>query len=237
MNLLKRGSSPAQRHTSNSSNTSNQTAFIPGSPQSLPTQNQISPQQHHQTQTQNHHQTTSSSSNTTPPNASSATASIPLLMGGEHSAFRALNPSTAALLAASAQLGLARSYAASLAHNVASSTSTNQSPPMSPHPSESDEEINVHDDESEADVANHSSSINTHSAYKKPLELTKNDHNWNTKLWTAAACTNHNEANHVNNNLNLKVFIECVESLWREAPQLNLKKEMLIEWRQRRTSL
>lgn len=98
-------------------------------------------------------------------------------MGGEHSAFRALNPSTAALLAASAQLGLARSYAASLAHNnnVASSTSTNQSPPMSPHPSESDEEINVHDDESEADVTNHTSNNNSHVAYKKPLELTKHD--------------------------------------------------------------
>lgn len=96
-------------------------------------------------------------------------------MGGEHSAFRALNPSTAALLAASAQLGLARSYAASLAHNnnVASSTSTNQSPPMSPHPSESDEEINVHDDESEAEVMNN----NSHVAYKKPLELTKHDRN------------------------------------------------------------
>lgn len=98
-------------------------------------------------------------------------------MGGEHSAFRALNPSTAALLAASAQLGLARSYAASLAHNnnVASSTSTNQSPPMSPHPSESDEEINVHDDESEADVTNHISNNNSQVSYKKPLELTKHD--------------------------------------------------------------
>lgn len=174
MNLLKRGSSPGHRHTSTSS-TSNQTAFIPGSPQNVPTQNQISPQQHnphHQTTTQNHQ-----TNNTTPPNASSATASIPLLMGGEHSAFRALNPSTAALLAASAQLGLARSYAASLAHNnnVASSTSTNQSPPMSPHPSESDEEINVHDDESEADVTNHTSNNNSHVAYKKPLELTKHD--------------------------------------------------------------
>jgi hypothetical protein len=94
-------------------------------------------------------------------------------MGGEHSAFRALNPSTAALLAASAQLGLARSYAA-LAHNnnVASSTSTNQSPPMSPH-SESDEEINVHDDESDAEVTNN----NSHVTYKTPLELTKNDRN------------------------------------------------------------
>jgi paired box protein 6 len=175
MNLLKRGASPSQRHTSTSS-TSNQTAFIPGSPQNVPIQNQISPQQHnphHQTPPQSH-QTT----NATPPTASSATASIPLLMGGEHSAFRALNPSTAALLAASAQLGLARSYAASLAHNnnVASSTSTNQSPPMSPHPSDSDEEINVHD-ESDAEVTNHSSNNNSHVAYKKPLELIKNERN------------------------------------------------------------
>lgn len=167
MNLLKRGSSPGQRHTSTSS-TSNQTGFIPGSPQNVATQsNQISPKQHnphHQTTIQNHQM-----SSETPPIASSATASIPLLMGGEHSAFRALNPSTAALLAASAQLGLARSYAASLAHNnnIASSTSTNQSPPMSPTPSESDEEINVHDNESESDVANHSSNNNSHSEFKR----------------------------------------------------------------------
>lgn len=100
-------------------------------------------------------------------------------MGGEHSAFRALNPSTAALLAASAQLGLARSYAASLAqnNNIASSTSTNQSPPISPHPSESDEEINVHDDESEAELPNNSTIKNSHIEYKTPLELTKHDRN------------------------------------------------------------
>jgi hypothetical protein len=125
-------------------------------------------------------------------------------MGGEHSAFRALNPSTAALLAASAQLGLARSYAASLAaehhhhhhhhnsssnnnnnnnssnNNVASSTSsTNQSPPMSPHASESDEEINVHEDESDSELTpNNSSKIAAHVAnYKTPLELTKHDRN------------------------------------------------------------
>lgn len=67
----------------------------------------------------------------------SVTASTPLLMGGEHSAFRSLVPSAsaAALLAASAQLGLTRSY--------------NHSPhPMS---DESDEEINVHDDDSDND--------------------------------------------------------------------------------------
>jgi paired box protein 6 len=176
MNLLKRGQSPGQRHTSTSSTTSNQTAFIPGSPQNVPTQNQISPQQQHNP-SQNHQAASQNHQTTTPPTGSSAIPLIPLSMGGEHSAFRALNPSTAALLAASAQLGLARSYAASLAHNnnVASSTSTNQSPPMSPHPSESDEEINVHD-ESDADVTNHSSNNNSHS-YKKPLELTKHDRN------------------------------------------------------------
>jgi hypothetical protein len=100
-------------------------------------------------------------------------------MGGEHSAFRALNPSTAALLAASAQLGLARSYAASLAknNNIASSTSTNQSPPVSPHPSESDdEEINVHEAESDTETSN-PSKRNSRLDYKTPLELTKHDRN------------------------------------------------------------
>lgn len=109
-------------------------------------------------------------------------------MGGEHSAFRALNPSTtAALLAASAQLGLARSYAASLVNNnnnnnnnnsnnnnnnIASSTSTNQSPPVSPQLSESDEEINVHDAESDTETSN-ASKRNSRLDYKTPLELTK----------------------------------------------------------------
>lgn len=103
-------------------------------------------------------------------------------MGGEHSAFRALNPSTAALLAASAQLGLARSYAASLAknnnnNNIASSTSTNQSPPLSPHASDSDdEEINVHEAESETETSN-PSKRNSRIDYKTPLELTKHDRN------------------------------------------------------------
>jgi hypothetical protein len=102
-------------------------------------------------------------------------------MGGEHSAFRALNPSTAALLAASAQLGLARSYAASLAHNnnIASSTSTNQSPRASPHLSESEEEINVHDDESENEGMTATATTNGKSrvSFKGVLELTKNDRN------------------------------------------------------------
>ncbi|CAG9801509.1 unnamed protein product [Chironomus riparius] len=200
MNLLKRNSSPNQRHT-NTSSASNQIGFTPGSPQNVPqvtpaatTQSQISPQQqHHSTGTTQNHQ---SSVTTQQAIVSSATASIPLLMGGEHSAFRALNPSTAALLAASAQLGLARSYLAASEHhhhlnnnnnnnnssnnnNVASSTSTNQSPPMSPHPSESDEEINVHDDESDTEITNNSSKNNSHIGYnsKTPLELTKHDRN------------------------------------------------------------
>jgi hypothetical protein len=100
-------------------------------------------------------------------------------MGGEHSAFRALNPSTAALLAASAQLGLARSYAASLAHNnnIASSTSTNQSPRASPHLSESEEEINVHDDESENEGMTTTTNGKSRVSFKGVLELTKNDRN------------------------------------------------------------
>ncbi|KAG5677465.1 hypothetical protein PVAND_007223 [Polypedilum vanderplanki] len=217
MNLLKRNSSPTQRHTSSSS-ASNQIAFTPGSPQNVSTsatQSQMSPQTqpHHQHSTvgQNHPSNNNSNATTTPQAqaiVSSATASIPLLMGGEHSAFRALNPSTAALLAALAQLGLARSYAASLAaehhqlhhnnnnnsnsKNVASSTSTNQSPRESPHPtSESDEEINVHDDESDIEPTNNSTTNNnSHVTFsnsrssgsssnntKTPLELTKHERN------------------------------------------------------------
>ncbi len=183
MNLLKRNSSPG-RHT-NSNSVSNPIGFTPGSPQSPTTnstQSQISPQPHHLSTVSQNHQVNSNVA-VQPAIVSSATASIPLLMGGEHSAFRALNPSTAALLAASAQLGLARSYAASLVknnnnnNNVASSTSTNQSPPLSPHPSESDdEEINVHEAESDTETSN-SAKKNSHLDYKTPLELTKNDRN------------------------------------------------------------
>ncbi|XP_055906341.1 paired box protein Pax-3-like isoform X1 [Eupeodes corollae] len=61
---------------------------------------------------------------------SSHTASVPLSMGGEHSAFRSLvNPSSAAMFA------LAQQYAASMTNGGVSSV-------------ESDEEINVHDDDS-----------------------------------------------------------------------------------------
>lgn len=179
MNLLKRNASPSRHGSSNSA--SNQIAFTPGSPRNVATsanQSQISPQSHRHV-SQNHQKNATAQ----PAIVSSATASIPLLMGGEHSAFRALNSSTtAALLAASAQLGLARSYAASLVNNnnsssnnnnnVASSTSTNQSPPVSPHQSESDEEINVHDAESDTETSN-ASKRNSRLDYKTPLELTK----------------------------------------------------------------
>lgn len=69
-------------------------------------------------------------------------------MGGEHSAFRSLVPSAsaAALLAASAQLGL-RPY--------------NHSPHVMSD--ESDEEINVHDDESDND-SNYNSRNKTSSS-------------------------------------------------------------------------
>ncbi|CAO1327438.1 unnamed protein product [Diamesa tonsa] len=189
MNLLKRGS---PRHSTNNTSTSNQIAFTPGSP-SMPNataQNQISSQHHqqqHSPQTPNHQGTMNNNTKSPPITAASlATASAPLLMGGEHSAFRSLVPSTAALLAASAQLGLARSYAAAAAaagHNITnSSTST---PPMSPR--DSDEEINVHDDESDVEITNSTSphlnhgirtqlSHNSNSA-STPLQLTKHDRN------------------------------------------------------------
>lgn len=193
MNLLKRGS---PRHSTNNTSTSNQIAFTPGSP-SMPNataQNQISSQHHqqqHSPQTPNHQgsmNNNNNNSNTKSPPitaASLATASAPLLMGGEHSAFRSLVPSTAALLAASAQLGLARSYAAAVAgHNITnSSTST---PPMSPR--DSDEEINVHDDESDVEITTNTSphlnhgirtqmSNNSNAGSSTPLQLTKHDRN------------------------------------------------------------
>ncbi|XP_055693877.1 paired box protein Pax-6 isoform X1 [Lutzomyia longipalpis] len=82
------------------------------------------------------------------------TASTPLLMGGEHSAFRSLVPSSAAaLLAASASLGLRPSYNAALRPTDSSSSS--------------DEEINVHDDDSNGSAAGKSRST--------PLQLTTHD--------------------------------------------------------------
>lgn len=189
MNLLKRGS---PRHSTNNTSTSNQIAFTPGSP-SMPNataQNQISSQHHqqqHSPQTPNHQGSMNNNTKSPPITAASlATASAPLLMGGEHSAFRSLVPSTAALLAASAQLGLARSYAAAAAaagHNITnSSTST---PPMSPR--DSDEEINVHDDESDVEITTNTSPHLNHgirtqlshnsNSVSTPLQLTKHDRN------------------------------------------------------------
>uniref|UniRef100_A0A182MEE3 Homeobox domain-containing protein n=1 Tax=Anopheles culicifacies TaxID=139723 RepID=A0A182MEE3_9DIPT len=70
------------------------------------------------------------------------TASTPLLMGGEHSAFRSLVPTSAAALFA----GLSRSYAAT--------TGSSNLDSASPAPSDdSDEEINVHDDDSNDETA------------------------------------------------------------------------------------
>ncbi|CAD7080313.1 unnamed protein product [Hermetia illucens] len=110
------------------------------------------------------------------------TASTPLLMGGEHSAFRSLvNPSSAAAFA----LGLARQYAAA----ASISTSQQQSPnspmnnggsnmetsknaiseedgsPCELGYSDSEEEINVHEDDSDLECP----------SGKIPLQLTKHD--------------------------------------------------------------
>lgn len=168
MNLLKRGS-PNPRSTQST----NSHGFTPGNQPNATANHQASSAQ-------------TNTSTTSPAIAASlGTASTPLLMGGEHSAFRSLvPPSTAALLAASAQLGLARSYAAAVAASSgrgASSTSTNQSPPVSPRPSESDEEINVHEDDSDLEITSNNPSRShphfPHSMAASPLQLTKHDRN------------------------------------------------------------
>lgn len=134
MNLLKQRSSPTPRSTPGN--------FTPTSPD------------HHRQPHQSTTPVTPTASVTTPNQQTTSlpTASAPLLMGGENSAFRSLVPS-AAFLAASATLGLTRPYPNS----------------PSPHPSdESDEEINVHDDESESEHVN----IRKRSV---PLQLTTHD--------------------------------------------------------------
>lgn len=83
-------------------------------------------------------------------------------MGGEHSAFRSLVPTSAAALFA----GLSRSYAA-----TAASCSSN--PSISPVPSDSDEEINVHDDESDIEVSSRNGAAGEGST--TPLQLTKHE--------------------------------------------------------------
>lgn len=139
------------------SSTSNQTGFIPGSPrQNESTQNQTSPHiPHHQIQSQKSIHGDHGRSSSIPQIASSFQHSM------DGSAFRALNPTVF--------LGLARSYAEALKDqadkNVSTSSNTpNQSPMSSPRLSESDQEINVHEDDSDA--------IFTHK-----LELTENDRN------------------------------------------------------------
>ncbi|XP_037036113.1 paired box protein Pax-6 isoform X1 [Bradysia coprophila] len=132
MNLLKQRSSPTTRNTSGN--------FTPTSPD------------HHRQSHQSTTPATPTVSVTSPTQqaTSLATASAPLLMGGENSAFRSLVPS---FLAASASLGLSRPYPNS----------------PSPHPSdESDEEINVHDDESDSEIM-------TTPKRSVPLQLTTHD--------------------------------------------------------------
>lgn len=137
MNLLKQRSSPTTRNTSGN--------FTPTSPE------------HHRQSHQSTTPATQTASVTSPTQqaTSLATASAPLLMGGENSAFRSLVPSSAAaFLAATASLGLTRGpYPNS----------------PSPHPSdESDEEINVHDDESDSEMM-------TTPKRSVPLQLTTHD--------------------------------------------------------------
>lgn len=134
------------------SSTSNQTGgFIPGSPQ----QNEPTPNQtHHQIQSQKNIHGDHGRSSSIPQIASSFQHSM------DGSAFRALNPTVF--------LGLARSYAEALkdqAHNnISTSSNSPNHSPMSSRVSESDQEIIVHEDDSDA--------IFTHK-----LESTKNDRN------------------------------------------------------------
>ncbi|XP_055906646.1 paired box protein Pax-7-like isoform X1 [Eupeodes corollae] len=111
-----------------------------------------------------------------PPSQSSGTASAPLSMGGERSAFRSLvagSPSAAAFA-----LGLARQYA------VAASLSQQQLQHHNHHQAEdsdSDEEINVHDDSDNdslpptAAAAAAATTGTTGQNHKAPLQLTKHD--------------------------------------------------------------
>ncbi|XP_058829422.1 paired box protein Pax-6-like isoform X1 [Topomyia yanbarensis] len=169
MNLLKRSSSPSSRAAAAAASS----AFTPGSPpppgsgsvsgtgvQPLPGLTGA----HHQNQSTSpavgtSHQAQAAAAAVAAAQAASlVTASTPLLMGGEHSAFRSLVPSSAAALFA----GLTRSYAA-----TAASCSSN--PSISPVPSDSDEEINVHDDESDIEVSSRNGEGST------PLQLTKHE--------------------------------------------------------------
>lgn len=90
-------------------------------------------------------------------------------MGGEHSAFRSLVPSSAAaFLAASASLGLTRGIGG-----------YQHSSSPSPHPSDmsdDDEEINVHEDESDCDEQRpRVPAVHKSNSVSAPLQLTTHD--------------------------------------------------------------
>ncbi|XP_065089481.1 paired box protein Pax-6-like [Ochlerotatus camptorhynchus] len=178
MNLLKRSSSPNSRAAAASS------AFTPGSPPPRPRsgsasatgvhpplgaaahhQNQsTSPVASHLAASQAHAQAQAAAAVAAAQAASLVTASAPLLMGGEHSAFRSLVPTSAA---ASFFAGLSRSYAAT------TGTSCSSNPSASPVPSDSDEEINVHEDESDIEVSSRNGDGGGPST--TPLQLTKHE--------------------------------------------------------------
>lgn len=190
MHMLKRGS-PLPRHSNPNHTSTNpiSSGFTPGSPttQNSTQQNQIAAAA--QTQSQQHQQSLSPSATIAETKTASSpltvttslgTVSSPLLMGtpvmgGDGSAFRSLVPS---LL--SAQLGLARSYAAAVAVSqvgggggTTSSTSTNQSP----RPSDSEEEINIDSDEEESNSTTRRQHSSTNLVVSSPLQLTKHDRN------------------------------------------------------------
>ncbi|XP_029721774.1 paired box protein Pax-6-like isoform X2 [Aedes albopictus] len=182
MNLLKRSSSPSSRAAAAAASS----AFTPGSPPPRPGSGSASATgvhpsalgaaAHHQNQSTSpvaSHLAAAAASHQAHAQAAAAavaaaqaaslvTASTPLLMGGEHSAFRSLVPTSAAALFA----GLSRSYAA-----TAASCSSN--PSVSPVPSDSDEEINVHDDESDIEVSSRNGAAGEGST--TPLQLTKHE--------------------------------------------------------------
>ncbi|XP_062562442.1 paired box protein Pax-6-like isoform X2 [Armigeres subalbatus] len=180
MNLLKRSSSPSSRAAAAAASS----AFTPGSPPPRPGSGSASATgvhppplgavAHHQNQSTSPvashlaasqaHAQAAAAAVAAAQAASLVTASTPLLMGGEHSAFRSLVPTSAAALFA----GLSRSYAA-----TAASCSSN--PSASPVPSDSDEEINVHDDESDIEVSSRNGAGDGSMTSTTPLQLTKHE--------------------------------------------------------------
>ncbi|GAB0087913.1 paired box protein Pax-6 [Sergentomyia squamirostris] len=146
MNILKQQSSPTPQRATPSSNSSNNNNFTPTAPVVA---REASPA------------AAAAVSAAVAAATSLVTASTPLLMGGEHSAFRTLVPSSAAaLIAASASLGLRPPYGSV--------------PPLRPTDicsSSSDEEINVHDDDSNGSGGPAAAS----KSRSTPLQLTTHD--------------------------------------------------------------